>query len=459
MTSKRVSALPRLLPLTAAIGLLWASAGVHAQSLVELYDAARNYDATFISAKSQFEANLARANQTLGGILPNIALNATVTRTHYDLTYDKPQTLSPQVTIPTPRTYGTKTGSISLTQPIYRPAAWAAYRQGGHQLQQAAAQFEAAEQDLMVRVSQAYFDVLTSEDTLSFVKAQKQALSEQLAAAKRNFEVGAATIIGVREAQARYDLTAADEINADNDLRVKRLALDLVVGMQNTQPKRLAQANAKLVDAPKEDLQTWVSTSETSSPLVRQAQLALEVARLEVDKAVAGHKPTLDAQLVTARTRNIDGNAISPYDSHVFAPYAQVVLSVPIFSGLSTMYRVRESKALEDKAVADFDAAKRNTAQATRTAYLGLMAGLSLVKARETAEASSQSSLDSNKLGYSVGANTNIDVLNAQSQFYQTKRDLAKARHDLLVTSLKLRQAAGTLTPQDLLPINALLAP
>lgn len=453
MTSKRASSLPRLLPLTAAIGLLWASAGAQAQSLVELYDAARNYDATFISAKSQFEANLAKANQTLGGILPNIALNATATRTHYNLTYDT------AVAPPIQRNYGTKTGSVSLTQPLYRPAAWAAYRQGGHLLQQAAAQYELAEQDLMVRVSQAYFDVLTGEDTLSFVKAQKQALSEQLAAAKRNFEVGAATIIGVREAQARYDLTAADEINAENDLRVKRLALDLVVGMQNTQPKRLAQANAKLVDAPKEDLQTWVSTSETNSPLVRQAQLAVEVARLEVDKAVAGHKPTLDAQLVTARTRNIDGNAFSSYDSHLFAPYAQVVLSVPIFSGLTTMYRVRETKALEDKAVADFDAAKRNTAQATRTAYLGLMAGLSLVKARETAEASSQSSLDSNKLGYSVGANTNIDVLNAQSQLFQTKRDLAKARHDLLVTSLKLRQAAGTLTPQDLLPINALLAP
>ena len=459
MTSKRVSSFPRLRPLTVAVALLWGSAGAQAQSLVELYDAARNYDAGFISAKSLFEANLAKANQTLGGILPNIALTATVTRTHYDLTYDKPQTLPANVTIPTPRTYGTQTGAVSLTQPIYRPAAWAAYRQGGHLLQQAAAQYEAAEQDLMVRVSQAYFDVLTSEDTLSFVKAQKQAVGEQLAAAKRNFEVGAATITGVRDAQARFDLTSAQEIAAENDLRVKRLALDLVVGQQNTQPKRLAQAQNKLVDAPKEDLQTWVSTSESSSPAVRQAQLALEVARLEVDKAVAGHKPTIDAQLVSSRTRNIDGTAISPSDTHVFSPYAQVVMSVPIFSGLTTMYRVRETKALEDKAVADFDAAKRNTAQATRTAYLGLVAGLSQVKAYEAAEASSQSSLDANKLGYSVGVNINIDVLNAQSQLFQTKRDLAKARYDVLLSSLKLRQAAGTLTPQDLLPINALLAP
>jgi outer membrane protein len=123
------------------------------------------------------------------------------------------------------------------------------------------------------------------------------------------------------------------------------------------------------------------------------------------------------------------------------------------------MYRVREAAALENKAQSDLEAAKRNTAQATRTAYFGLIAGLSQVKAYEAAEASSQSALDANKLGYSVGVNINIDVLNSQSQLYQTKRDLAKARYDVLVGNLKLRQAAGTLTPQDLASINSLLAP
>jgi len=120
---------------------------------------------------------------------------------------------------------------------------------------------------------------------------------------------------------------------------------------------------------------------------------------------------------------------------------------------------VREAAALENKAQSDLEAAKRNTAQATRTAYFGLIAGLSQVKAYEAAEASSQSALDANKLGYSVGVNINIDVLNSQSQLYQTKRDLAKARYDVLVGNLKLRQAAGTLTPQDLASINSLLAP
>jgi outer membrane protein len=132
---------------------------------------------------------------------------------------------------------------------------------------------------------------------------------------------------------------------------------------------------------------------------------------------------------------------------------------MPLFAGFSTMYRVKETVALESKARSDYENARRATAQATRAAYLGLVAGLSQVKAYEAAEASSQSALDANKLGYSVGVNINIDVLNSQSQLYQTKRDLAKARYDVLVGNLKLRQAAGTLTPADLQTINDLLAP
>ena len=445
----------RTLPLTAAVALAFAS-NAQAQSLVEMYEAARGYDAGFISAKAQFEANLAKANQTLGGILPNIALSATVSRTKFQVRNDGSAALAQD------RFYGTGSGAITLTQPIYRPAAWAAYRQGGRLLEQAAAQYEAAEQDLLVRVSQAYFDVLTSEDSLASVQAQKTAVGEQLASAKRNFEVGTSTITGVRDAQARFDLTTAQEIAAENDLRIKRLALDLAVGMSNAKPKRLAD-NSKLIAPPSEAVDSWVSKSEVASPAVRQAQLALDVATLEVDKAVAGHKPTLDAQISYSGIRNVDGTSTSgatPIPSnHVFNPSAAIVLNVPLFAGFATQYRVKETVSLEDKARSDFENAKRNTAQATRTAYFGLVAGLSQVKAYEAAEASTQSALDANKLGYSVGVNINIDVLNSQSQLYQTKRDLAKARYDVLVGNLKLRQAAGTLTPEDLQSINSLLAP
>ncbi len=444
----------RTLPLTAAVMLAFASYA-QAQSLVGMYEAARGYDAGFISAKAQFEANLARANQALGGILPNIAVSVSHTKTDF-------QRQSQGGAKSAITELETKTTAATLTQPIYRPAAWATYRQGGRQLQQAAAQYEAAEHDLLIRVSQAYFDVLTSEDNFELVQNQKKAVSEQLASAQRNFEVGTATITGVRDAQARYDLANAQAIAAENDLRTKRLALNMVVGLSDAKPKRLAKS-ANLVEPPKEDVNAWVSQAHVYSPAVRQANLALEVADFEMDKATAVHKPTLDAQMTYGRTENLKGAIFGtaprsdPFTT--WTPSVGLVLNVPLFAGFSGVYKVKEAVALKDKAQSDLENARRTTEQATRNTYFGLLAGLSQVKAYEAAEASSQSALDANKLGYSVGVNINIDVLNAQSQLYQTKRDLAKARYDVLVTNLKLRQAAGTLTPADLQPINDLLAP
>ena len=444
--------IPRLRPFGLALAASLACVPqVQAQSLVQIYEAARQHDAGFMAAKAQFEATLAKANQALGGILPNIALNYSYGRSEASV-----RTFNPETT--NSRHHQTESGAVTMAQPLYRPAAWATYRQGGRQLLLAAAQFEAAEQDLLVRVSQAYFDVLTSEDALAALRAQKTAVGEQLAAAKRNFEVGASPITGVRDAQARYDLTVAQEIAAENDLRVKRLALDLVSGLTQAAPKRLA-TTGRLIAAPKEDLNEWVSQAESLNPGVKQAELAREVAQLEVDKQVAGHKPTVDLQFNYSQVRNIGGTLVSPLTNYATIPTAQVVASLPLFAGFSTQYKIQEAQSLAEKAQADLLGARRNAAQATRTAYLGFVAGLSQVKALEAAEVSSQSSLDANKLGYSVGVNINIDVLNAQCQFFQTKRDLTKARHDALMASLKLRQAAGTLTPQDLEPINQLLAP
>jgi outer membrane protein len=444
----------RTLPLTAAVALAFAP-NAQAQSLVEMYEAARGHDAGFISAKALYEANLAKANQALGGILPNIAVSVSQVRTDFQR-----QTQGTERTAVTE--LETKTTAATLVQPIYRPAAWATYRQGGRQLQQAAAQYEAAEHDLLIRVSQAYFDVLTSEDNLELVQNQKKAVSEQLASAQRNFEVGTATITGVRDAQARFDLANAQAIAADNELRTKRLALNMVVGLNDAKPKRLAKSTT-LVEPPKEDVLSWVSQAQANSPAVRQAQLAVEVADYEMDKATAVHKPTLDAQMTYGRTENLKGTFVgttyASTPSTTWNPSVGLVLNVPLFAGFSGVYKVKEAIALKDKAQADLENARRSTEQATRNTYFGLLAGLSQVKAYEAAEASSQSALDANKLGYSVGVNINIDVLNSQSQLYQTKRDLAKARYDVLVTNLKLRQAAGTLTPADLQPINALLAP
>jgi outer membrane protein len=444
----------RTLPLQAALALAFASQASQAQSLLDLYEHARGYDATYVGAKAQYEANLFLANQALGGVLPNIALNTSTTRNYSDVRPD-----NPAVCAETIRYYTSSQAALTMSQPIYRPALWAAYKQSGPQMQLFLAQYEMAEQDLLVRVTQAYFDVLNSEDSLALIRAQKRAVGEQLASAKRNFEVGTSTITGVRDAQARYDLSVAQEVAAENDLRVKHLALDLVTGVTNAAPKRLNNIK-ELIPVPKEDAESFVSQAEVTSPAIKQAKLNLDIARLEIDKATSGHKPTVDAQISFQGIRNDGGGPNnSAVSAHIYNPSASLVLNMPLFAGFATQNRIKQTVSLAEKAQADFDAATRNTAQATRTAYFGVVSGLSQVAAYEAAEASSQSSLDSNKLGYSVGVNINIDVLNSQSQLYQTKRDLAKARYDVLVGNLKLRQAAGTLLPQDLESINSLLSP
>ena len=432
---------PRLLLLTALVSATCAPA--MAQNLSQLYEAARVYDATYQSAKSQYEANLYRAEQAKAGLLPTVGLNAGGSVAYTDNT-------NPNAS----RTPINQNVSLSASQPLYRPANRATAAQGEKQAVLAKTALDSAEQDLIVRVSQAYFDVLASQDSLAFVKAQKAAVAEQLASAKRNFEVGTSTITDTREAQARFDLVIAQEIAAENDLRVKKIALDILVGKDNSNPKPVALPLALPAPMPS-DVNTWVQQSEQEHPSIKAAVLALDVAKLETEKAEAGNRPTLDAtaSLATSRSTNL-----GPLNNRSQSTSVGIALNLPLFAGYAIQNRIKETLQLEDKARNDLEGAKRSIAQATRTAYFGVVSGQGQVKALEAAEASSQSALDANKLGYQVGVRINIDVLNSQSQLFQTKRDLAKARYDVLVGGLKLRQANGTLKPEDINAVNSLLA-
>ncbi|HZY20194.1 MAG TPA: TolC family outer membrane protein [Ramlibacter sp.] len=435
----------RLVPLAAALAAALAATPAGAQSLLELYESARAYDAAWQSARAQYDANLSRAEQARASILPQAQLSATAGRSSIEV---KPPGAE--------RYFGTQATTASASQPLYRPANWATYQQGKLQAELAQAQLTAATQDLILRVSQAYFDVLAAQDTLAFVRAQKTAVGEQLASAKRNFEVGTSTITDTREAQARFDLVTAQEIQAENDLRVRRLALDTLTGRSNAQPVPLATPLS--VPAPEPaSVEAWVEQAEASSPNILQARTNVDIATWETEKAKAGHKPTLDLTASYTTQRNINGTAASPADNRTNVGQAGITFTLPLFGGFATQNRIRETLSLEEKARADLEAARRNAAQATRTAYFGLVSGQGQVRALEAAEASSQSALEANRLGYQVGVRINIDVLNAQSQLFQTKRDLAQARYNVLIGQLRLRQANGTLVPEDLQRLNALL--
>ena len=418
-----------------------------AQSLVELYEAARGFDSAFQSAKAQLDANQYRVDQARAAFLPKLGLAAGVSSTYASLAPDQ----GPK----SDRGFGAANAAVNGSYSLYAPVNQVNVDLAGKTVTQAQVQLALVEQDLVVRVAQAYFDVLASNDSLTFVRAQKAAVAEQLASAKRNFEVGTSTITDTREAQARFDLVIAQEIAAENDLRVKRLTLDQVVGRVNTEPKTVALPLVLPPIVPA-NIDTWVQQAQQDHPSVRLAQTGLDVAILETEKARTGDKPTLDLVGNINGTRN-EGSSLSSVGSWVGSGTVGLNFSMPLYTGNLVQNRIKETLALEEKSRSDLEGARRAVSQATRATFFGLLSGQGQVKAFEAAEASSQSALDANKLGYQVGVRINIDVLNAQSQLFQTKRDLAKARYDVLVGSLKLRQANGTLRAEDLQGINALL--
>ena len=432
--------------------LAWAGAQTQAQTLSELVAQARGYDASWQAQQADARAAASRADQALSGLLPNVGLTAGANRTHVDI----------HTSVPVPGMASSFNNTqqnvqLSAQQPLYRPANKIAYEQGQRGVDVAQAQLDAAAQNLIVRVAQAYFDVLAGQDSVQVAQSQKQAISTQLEMAKRNFEVGTATITDSREAQSRFDLVTAQEIAAQNDLQVKRVALDQLVGRVGIQPTPLA-APLTLPRVEPVNMQDWVDKALAAQPQLRQAQLALDIARLDTQKAEAGHKPTVDLQAGYVVNRYPNGSMTPsiPLSYRTNAAQIGVVMNMPLFAGFAVQNRIRETVALEEKASAQLDDARRNVEQATRTAFLGVQSGQAQVKALEAALASSQSALEANKMGYEVGVRINIDVLNAQSQVYQTERDLANARYQVLLGQLKLRQAAGVLSDDDLRMIDAL---
>ena len=425
------------------------SANAQAVDLLQVYKDALANDAQFASARATLAAGEEKSTQGRAGLLPSVALTGSYARTGLDVYEQDPPNRDFSMN------YNTSGYTLSLSQPLFRWANWETYQQSKLSVALSEAQFAQARQDLIVRVAQAYFDVLGAQDTLDSVQANKVAITEQLASAKRNFEVGTATITDTHEAQARYDLAVAQEFASQSDLEIKRSALQQIIGKATSDLAPL-RTGVKLTSPEPAQIDKWVASAEAQNYGVIGQQFALEIAQREIKRNRAGHMPTLD--LVASRNHSNQGGALLTSPANVSnANSIGVQWVIPIFSGFAIDSKVRESIALEDKARHDLETARRTAAQAARQSYLGVNSGLAQVTALEAAEVSSQSALDSNKLGYQVGVRINIDVLNAQQQVYSTLQSLAKARYDTLVNGLRLKSAAGTLKEDDLAQINALL--
>jgi outer membrane protein len=424
------------------------SLNAQAVDLLESYKNALSYDAQYASARATLSAAQERLPQARAGLLPTIGISGYNTRNNNET--------SPAGSSAVINSSSYNSGyTVSLSQPLFRWANWETYQQSKLSVAGSEAQFAQAHEDLMIRAAQAYFDVLISEDALSFTKAQKIATGEQLASAKSNFEVGTQTITDTHEAQARYDLVISQEFAAQNDLNNRRNAYQLIAGQL---PGTLSTLKPGVGITPPQpnNIDVWVSTAQEQNYGVVSAKIVVESAKRDIKKNRAGHYPTVD--LAASTGRNKFGGSISTGGGGVQTSNAVGFnWNIPLFTGFAVTSQVREAIALEDKARHDLANTTRNAAQAARQAFLGVDSGLAQIKALEAAEVSSKSALESNKLGYQVGVRINIDVLNAQQQLFSTRRDLSRARYDAIMNGLRLKSAAGTLKEEDLAAVNALL--
>ena len=423
-----------------AVGLLIASLslGVQAQNLLSMVDAARAYDATYLGEVAGAEATRSAAMQGRAGVLPKLALQAQASRltAHGN-------------TVATSFVSTSQLIGLVATQSLYSATNIANLGKAKQGELGADVQLRGAEQSLLVRVAQAYFDVLTAQDEFASVQASKTATAQQLEAAKRNFEVGNTTITDTREAQAQFDSITAKEIASDNNLRVKELVLAQITGLSQPTPNRLA--NNDMPTLPQGDMAAWVTIALNNSVSIAAAKITLANAGLDIDIAQGGHKPTLDLSLsYNQKSASIKAN-----------PSTAIGLSfnMPLFTGYAVTNGVDAAVAKETQARYNLDNAMRNTTNSVKTAYLGLQSGIGQTKALQAALASSQSALEANQLGYEVGVRINIDVLNAQTNVFTTQAALAKARFAVLVGGLQVRQAAGTLTIDHVVALNQLLVP
>lgn len=435
-----------------ACGLLTAQA-VPAADLLGIYRMARDSDPVYAAARSSWTASQEKLPQGRAGLLPQASISASTQYNDRELSFRDP-------TVAFNRSqYNSNTASLSVTQPIYRRQNLVAYDQSKTQILLADLQLASAGQDLILRVAQAYFDVLLAIANLSFTEAQKTAIAQQLAQAKRNFEVGNATITDTHEAQARYDLVTSQEIAARADVEVKNRALEQLIGRQAPVLAGPAKNFSPTPPTPNA-MEPWVERARTTGLAVRIAEESLTFFTQDVERNRGGHHPTVDAFASVSEFGSGPTNTTGVGTGAGTDTNARIIglqLAIPLYQGGSINSRVREALAIEDKARQDLENARRSAELAARQGYLGVTSSIAQVRALESAVVSNQSSVDSTMLGQQVGVRTQVDVLNAQQLLFSAQRDLAQARYNYIASLLRLTAASGELSELDLQRINSWL--
>lgn len=380
------------------------------------------------------------------------------------------------------RVFDQKSYTVTLTQPVFNVGALELFKQGDLNTKLADMRFFLAQQDLILRVSQAYFDTLTSQDNVALFKNKKDLIKQQLEVAQAKFDAGLATIVDVNTAQAAMDLATSQEISAQADLIVKRGVLEQLVGrpvgalkplvkeakiegvLKDPRSKSKDEKGYPIADSvnphlpPGQTLEDWIHQAESANFNVLAGQLSVSLAESTYRGAQALNYPTINLVGTSGyNTSNGTPNNFTPANTNVYNNTVGLQMTIPLISGGYNSSLIRQNAALVDAAKANYDNARRTAAQNTRAAFTGFYGGLASVKAYEAAERSSTSALESSKLGFQVGTLINIDVLIALDSLINTRSLLQQARYNTILNAIKLKAHAAALTDEDLVAINTLL--
>ena len=417
------------------IGAFLAAAPAHAEAatLLQVFERAQEGDSEFLAAGAANRAAQELRPQARAGLLPSAGLRLDTSWNENSRTRDF-------------KSYGIV---LSIEQPIWRRDRRIAIEQADSRIAQADALYAAAHQDLMVRVSQRYFDVLEAEDELSFAQATLEAFEQQLTQSRQRFEVGLTAITDVEEAKAGFDLARAQRIAAENALDTAREALRETSGEYHEALAPLGEM--PLVTPEPADIDKWTETALAQNLRLLAAGHATKTARREIERTWAGHSPTLDAVGSHRRSDDTPGGSVTTSSS------IGLRLDFPLYTGGSVLSRTRESRHEYQQALDQLEGERRRAQRETRDAYLGIDSGISRVTALEQAVRSSEAAAGAVEAGFQVGTRTSVDVLDAQRDLFRARRDLAEARYGYIRDVLRLKRAAGTLSEDDLRQISAWL--
>ncbi len=424
------------------ISLFWLPTA-QAENLLQVYELALQNDAQFRAARAARDSDFESRPQAVAQLLPNLSMSGSADRIDSKVVNSSTGANS--------TLYNKNSLTLSLSMPVYRRELWVQLDQADDQIAYAEAVYAAAEQDLIVRTAQAYFNILSAQESLEFANAETAAIGRQLEQAKQRFDVGLIAITAVHEAQAAYDQSRADLIQAENDLDNAREALYEITKVKI---KKLATLDKNLVltKPVPTSIEQWGKKALEQNLSIKAAEKTTDIARSNVKVKQSGHLPSLD--LVGSHSRNRYRDSLS---SETNTSTIGLQLTVPLFAGGAVNSQTRQARYDLEASQENLDKERRSVIRQVRDAYRGVLASISSVKALKASTVSTRSALEATEAGYEVGTRTIVDVLNSQRDLYRSLKNYANVRYNYIMSGLKLKQAAGTVSEQDLKQITAWL--